>query len=196
MIKKIMVVVICLIFMTGVYAQDKKFTWGVKAGLNLANFVGKDAEGTKMKAGFNVGVVTEYRFCDKFAVGPELLYSTQGCSIDMPGMDEDGESNSDKLKINAQYINLPIMLKYYVIENLSINLGPQLGYAVSVKGKIGSHKMDYPGVKKFDVALGVGATYHFGSIFADARYNYGLTKVVENTNMKNSVIQIGVGYKF
>lgn len=188
MIKKIVIMIICFTFVTGAFAQDKKFTWGVKAGLNLANFIGKDVEDTKMKVGFNVGVVSEYSFCEKFAVGPELLFSTQGCSINIP--------DAPKMKVNAQYINLPIMLKYYVIENLSINLGPQLGYAVSFKGKIGSEKVDYPGAKKFDVSLGVGATYNFEKIFVDARYNYGLTKVIENAKVKNSVIQIGVGYKF
>lgn len=198
MIKKIVTVIICLTIAAGAFAQEKGFSWGIKAGLNLANFAGKDAKDAKMKAGFNVGAVTEFKLSEKFAVGPELVYSTQGCSFDMPNFNDEGEtSGTTKLKINAQYLNLPIMAKYYVLENLSINLGPQLGYAVSVKQKMGSTKVKVDdGYKKFDVSLGVGATYNFGKIFADARYNYGLTKVMDDTKAKNSVIQIGVGYKF
>lgn len=185
MMKKIFTMIICLTIATGAFAQEKGFTWGVKAGLNLADMIGKDVDGTKMKAGFNAGIVTEFALSEKFSVGPELVYSLQGCKM--------GDA-----KYNASYINLPIMAKYYVIDKLSINLGPQFGYLAGLKTKVGSEsvKVDKSMYNKFDVAIGIGATYNFGMIFADARYNWGMTNVLKGGKNKNSVIQIGVGCKF
>lgn len=183
--KKVLTLIVCLVVTSGLFAQDKTFSWGIKAGLNLSNYVGKDVD-ADMKAGFNAGIVTEMRLGNKFAIAPELVYSLQGAS--------EGD-----IKVNASYINLPIMAKYYVIKNLSINLGPQVGYAVSMKAKVkgkSSQKVDSDLYNAFDFGMGVGATYNFGKFFAEARYNYGFTDVSKDAKTKNSVLQIGVGYKF
>lgn len=190
MMKKIFTLIICLAITGGMFAQEKGFSWGVKAGLNLSDFIGKDTKDTKMKANLNAGIFTEFRCSDKFSVGPELVYSAQGTSL--------GKIDGETLRIKAEYINLPIMAKYYVANKFSINLGPQLGYAISMKGKAGSEKekFDKDTYNKFDFSIGVGGTYNFGKFFADARYNFGLTKVIKDSKTKNSVIQIGVGYRF
>lgn len=184
--KKILTLIVCLVITGGLFAQDKAFSWGVKAGLNLSTYTGKDVSGAKMKAGFNAGVVTEIRCAEKFSVGPELVYSLQG-------------AKNSEATMNASYINLPIMAKYYVIKNLSINLGPQIGYAVSINGKEkggSSEKLDKDLYNAFDFSVGVGATYNFGKFFAEARYNQGFTKVIKDVKNYNSTIQVGVGYKF
>lgn len=187
--KKIIIMAICLVVSAGVFAQGKGFSWGVKAGMNIADFIGKDVKNTDMKIAYNVGVVTEFGITEKFAIGPELVFSAQGYNVKV---------GDETAKFNAQYITLPIMAKYYVIDKLSINLGPQLGYAVSMKSKVGStsQKLDKDLYNAFDLSIGVGATYHFWKMFADVRYNYGLTNILKESNVKNSVIQIGVGYKF
>lgn len=181
--KKFTIMIICLVMTAGISAQEKGFTWGVKAGVNLANVTGMNSD---MKVGFNAGIATEFGLTEKFAVGPELVYSLQGASA--------GES-----KLNASYINLPIMAKYYVIKGLSINLGPQLGYVVSMKSKMGSTsvKADKSTYNSFDFGIGVGATYHIQKFLIDARYTHGLTNVAKGgVKNKNSVIQLGVGYMF
>ena len=49
----------------------------------------------------------------------------------------------------------------------------------------------------FDFGLNVGFGYNINSnLFAQARYNYGITTVTENPDIKNSVFQISLGYKF
>jgi opacity protein-like surface antigen len=49
----------------------------------------------------------------------------------------------------------------------------------------------------FDFGLNLGFGYNINSnLFAQARYNYGITTVAENPDIKNSVFQISLGYKF
>lgn len=188
--KKIFTLIICLVITGGVFAQEKGFSWGVKAGANFSDFIGKDAKDTKMKVNLNAGIFTEFRFTEKFSVGPELVYSAQGASL--------GKIDGTTYRVKAEYINLPVMAKYYVADKFSINLAPQIGYAFSMKGKAGSEKekLDKDSYNKFDFSIGVGGTYNFGKFFADARYNFGLTKVIKDSKTKNSVIQVGVGYRF
>lgn len=187
--KKLFVLIVCIISANTTFAQKDGFSWGVKAGLNIADFNGKDVKGSKMKAAYHAGVVTEFGIADWFAISPELMFSAQGFS-----MKDDGET----LKLNANYINLPIMAKFYVLDKLSIDFGPQLGYAVSIKSKLDGEKakIDSDDYKGFDVALGAGVTYNFCSMFASARYNYGLTNVIKEAKNRNGVIQVSLGYKF
>ena len=47
-----------------------------------------------------------------------------------------------------------------------------------------------------DVSIPVGLSYEYSNFVLDARYNFGVTKVFENSDTKNSVFQFTLGYKF
>ena len=204
--KKIILVALAAIVSTGAFAQ--KFEWGVKAGLNLAKITDSGDE-AKMRTGLAAGVFGEYVINDLFGIQAELLYSMQGLMFK--------ESEGDitiKDVLKGDYINLPILAKFYVLEGLSVDVGPQFGYMVSLKNTLSGIPAEFEdedegmvngttdlykedGVKKFDISVGMGLTYklNFGlDVFA--RYNLGLTKVSEGDKSKNSVIQVGVGYRF
>ncbi len=61
---------------------------------------------------------------EKFAFQPELLYSAQGSDYD----DEDFSGS-----VKADYLNVPLMAKYYVGEGFSLEAGPQVGLLLSAK---------------------------------------------------------------
>jgi len=112
-------IVIILGFGQLMTAQDIKF--GVKGGLNLANMSG-DVEDNSMKLAFHVGGMAEIKISDQFSVQPELLYSEQGAKF------SDGT-------LCLNYLAVPVMAKYAVSENLSLEVGPQFGYLLSAKAK-------------------------------------------------------------
>jgi len=194
--KKLMIAAIAVVgfSVTGLAQQQVKF--GPKAGVNLATISGNDD--SEMKIGFHVGAVAEIKFNDKFSLQPEVLYSAQGGQL---------KENSD-IKMNNDYINIPIMAKYYFVEGFSVELGPQVGFLMKseVKGNDGS--VDTKDAhKSIDFGVGVGLAYDLPmGLFVNARYNIGLSKInedieagpitVETDDVKNSVIQIGIGYKF
>ena len=51
-------------------------------------------------------------------------------------------------------------------------------------------------VKKVDLSIPVGLSYEYQGLVFDARYNIGVTKLADNYDHYNNVIQITVGYKF
>ncbi len=111
-----LVVAIATMFVaTKVNAQEFKF--GAKGGLNLATFNGKDADDAKMRVGFHLGAVAEYAFNEQMAIQSELLFSAQGAK----GKEKySGVEVEEMMKLN--YISLPVMFKYYVMEGLSIQV--------------------------------------------------------------------------
>ena len=185
---------------TDVLAQQQ-VKFGPKAGVNFANISGLD--NSEMKTGFHVGAVAEIKFNEKFSIQPEVVYSTQGAKFTY---------NNAEVKLNNDYINVPIMAKYYIVDGFSVEAGPQVGFLAKAEQE-GSY-CGFTGTvdakdryKSVDFGLNFGLAYDLPmGFFVNARYNLGLSKVGEDytignltyeaANNKNSVIQLGVGYKF
>lgn len=177
----------CMIGTAGLYAQD--VTFGAKAGLNLSN-AGGDAEDTDMLTAFYVGGFADIALSDQFSVQPELLYSAQGFKQDFAG-------NEVETKLN--YLNIPIMAKYYVTEELNVQAGPQVGILLSAEAADIDVKDATNGVD-FGINFGLGYEMESG-LRVDARFNLGLGDTTDDddagdTSVTNQVIQVGVGYAF
>lgn len=175
---------------TSVQAQEVSF--GVKAGVNFASLSGDFTDGLKAKTSFHIGGVAEVMISDDFSVQPELVYSSQGAKAD----EGDG-------KLNYDYLNLPILAKYYVAENISIEAGPQIGFLMSAKADDGTDDVDVKDeTSGIDFGVGFGAGYKMDSGLNFAlRYNLGLSNTndfegSDDFNQKNSVIQVSVGFMF
>ena len=192
--KKIILAAAALLMTTGAFAQ---LDWGIKGGLNLANLT--DNGDSKFKPSLYIGAFAEFEINEFFSVQPELMYSRQGYFA------KDG---GNKLWWRMNYLNLPVIAKLYVLEGLSIDLGPQFGYLLNAKAKVKQGGTTTTGkvkdtCKDFDVSFVLGASYKITDQFdISARYLLGLTKTNDinlpgdDTKCKNSVIQIGVGYRF
>jgi len=195
--KKIILSIVAILTFGFVNAQEKEdMSFGIKGGLNISTITNVNDVGVSSSSliGFHVGVFGEFMVSDKFAIQPELLYSAQGIKLDFDG---------DKGDLKLDYINIPVMAKYYVAEAFSLEFGPQIGFLVSAKAKSGGVSEDVKDqFKSTDVSLGFGANYNFAEKFMlGARYNLGLTRLQKDlfpgeSESKNSVFQISLGYKF
>lgn len=192
--KKLLLVIAMVAVGFTANSQDIKF--GVKAGLNIANLKGNDNFKVDSRTGFHVGGMVNFKLSDAFAIQPELLYSTQGASNKVAGTD---------ITFRMDYITLPIMAKYYIVEGFNVQAGPQLGFNINAEVEGNGRTIDvkkYLGSeeKGFDFGLNFGLGYELplGLTF-DARYNLGLTDIFKENKgdaVKNSVFQISVGYFF
>lgn len=183
--KKITLLLVTVLTVSFVNAQDKKdMSFGVKGGLNLANVTNVD--GSQTLASFHLGFFGEFMLDDKFALQPEIMFSAQGTSFN------DGDLNLD-------YINIPIMAKYYAGDSFSLEFGPQIGFLVNAE-EVGIDIKDE--VKSTDFSLNFGLSYDVTRNFMiGARYNLGINRWQKNlfpgeSESKNSVFQISLGYKF
>ncbi len=154
--------------------------YGIKAGANFASIT--DASGLSNRTGFLVGIFGGVEFSDKVGIQVDLLYSQQGAEFDSE-------------KIDLSYINIPIVIKYFVVGGLNIQAGPQFGFIVddNIKEVFG----DIVEAETFDLTGVVGLGYDFLMRFkVVARYNFGLTDIFTNEDGKNSVVSLSLGYSF
>lgn len=159
---------------------------GLKTGLNISNFTGGDANRNNL-FDFHIGGLAEFKINEKFSLQPELLYSRQGSEAE------------NSLKIKVDYLAIPIMAKYYLSEKFSVEAGPQLSFLVNDKAEFNDSSIPDAEVDaaSFDFGLNIGFGYSINThLIAQVRYNYSITTVVENPDIKNSVFQISTGYKF
>ena len=130
--KKLLVFAVLASFSLVATAQEENIRFGAKAGVNFASINGDETNGVDGRTGFHIGAVAEIPISDKFAFAPELLYSTQGAKVDFRE-EFFGSVFSQESTTKLDYLNLPLMAKFYVAEGLSIQAGPQIGFLLSAK---------------------------------------------------------------
>ena len=190
--KKLLLSIAILASGLTINAQEIKF--GAKAGLNISNFSG-DVENNDARTSFHIGAVAEIEISDKFSVQPELIYSAQGSTTSDLGVD---------ITAAVDYLNVPVMAKYYVAEGFSLEAGPQIGFLMSAKMKAesggDSEEIDVKDdLKSIDFGINFGAGYKLeNGLNFSARYNLGLSNIAEesDSSVKNGVFQVSVGYSF
>jgi opacity protein-like surface antigen len=196
---------ITMVALLGMATANAQIKFGAKAGANLSTIT--DDNDAKLKFGFHVGGFAEFAINDRIAIQPELLYSNQGATSSLTRTIEGIEVNGDQT-INLNYINLPVLLKINLVEGLSAEVGPQVGFLLSAKSKVEVSALGFSQTtsesikdqcKTLDISAVLGLSYTFVEKFVvGARYGFGLTKLnKEGTDKpKNSVIQVSFGYKF
>lgn len=178
--KLLLTILLISIGYTNSNAQNVKI--GVKAGLNYANFTGSEIQ-TDAITSYHAGIVAEISVLDSFSIQPELLYSTQGASY---------ENAIDEYKNELGYISLPVLLKIYLSDSFSLDVGPQASFLLNKKDEFNLN--DY---NTFEFSANAGLSLKITkSLFAQARYSLGLTEVSKNADAKNSVVQVSLGVLF
>lgn len=170
-------------------------SFGVKGGANFATVTGSDFDSPDSRTSFHVGLVGEMPIADILSIQAEVLYSGQGFKFDFDGPD------GDKAEFQLDYINVPVLAKVYVFKGLSLEVGPQFSFLVNeqidLKPTSGGGGIELDNAKKFDFGIAGGLTFQTDlGLFATGRYTYGLTDIYDDINIKNSVFQLGLGYKF
>ena len=169
--KKIILTVAAVFAFGFANAQETKF--GVMGGVDFASAKGKapDFSITQSETGGFVGVFVDFTASDKFHIQPEVLV----VFIE-----------------NSQQLQVPVLAKYYVADKFSLLAGPDL--LVSLDERT-------PGVKNVGIGLDLGGAYDINKNFnIEAKYNFGLTNLIENApsgySARISGLFVGLGYKF
>jgi hypothetical protein len=135
------------------------------------------------------GLYIEANVSNKFAVLPEILFSSMGTS-----------DNDSEITVPFSYLSLPVLLRYNLTPKFNICAGPQFGVLLSAKINDGSSsvniKENYKGTD-WGASFGVGS--QFGKFDVGARYYLGLSNIQDNTTLvescKNFGFQVFMGYR-
>jgi hypothetical protein len=228
-----------MVFSTTISISQNYIKYSAKIGLNISSLSGDYPSQIShtSKAGLHIGGVAEYKLKDKISLQGEFLISTQGGISEYrmnyynPDMGNYYESQQQTLKLT--YLNIPLLFRYQILNRVTIDAGPQLGFVLSGKnvleykdstdptnnetvelnaledGTFTSGGVTYTykaSVKRLDLSFNLGVTYDIDDKFyIQSRYNKGITTMDKNStigtntsswNLKNSVFQFSVGYKF
>ncbi len=218
--KKIVFSLIAFAIAGSFYAQNINF--GVKGGLNVAGYHGKDTgEGDPLYS-YHLGAVAEVKLTNKLSIQPELVLSATGAK----NKRDFGKGVVLDVSRKINYLSVPVLAKYYVFQGLALELGPQFSYAASRKTNFGEEisgklkkmgvpeqvvkgigkKIEFP-YNKFDFAAAVGLSYELPvGLFVSARYLYSFTNYpkemeipkvgLKQLDIKPQVLQFSLGYKF
>lgn len=220
--KQILVLAMAVLTSVGALAQGRlqfkafegTITGGVKFAMNLPHFwCGSLPHG--FRNGGQVGVFAEYRpnnpELKNWSLAPEVVFSSQGGKFkvsqavaqvlgekfEFQGM---SKALDKELVITANYINIPIMVKYRLSPYFSVEAGPQVGFNVYNKIKIDGvdGNLDLGKVSHtVDVGIGAGATYYLTDyVMFHVRYNMDFLNTYKYIDDKNGNIQIGASYRF
>lgn len=194
--KPFIIAAILLICIQSSLLAQNEFSFTPKVGFNLAHISGTGT--TDPRYGINVGFSVEKEIFPKLALESGVFYSMQGLRF-----------SSGNLDVNMDYINVPILAKYYVFRGINVFTGPQLGFNVKAEAKGAladggtDNLKDY--FKTFDPALVFGLGYQFDmGLSVSANYNWSFFNQVkkdsyigfEEDNHHHHVLQVNVGWRF
>lgn len=201
---------ICLLIAAVSYAQND-ISYGIKGGLNYSNLVyefedsNNDFLDFNAKVGFYAGGFINISLSDKFALQPELLYSSQGAKLDIDYSqvlifnqnDPTFLENEEDVNVKQSKLLLPILLQYKIGSDFSLFLGPQITYTLNFETEVDSG--DELVVSRFqdDDKIGIDVSARLGykvseNMMVELGYFRGLTN---QNSVKSSVFQLGLAHK-
>lgn len=200
-----------MVGIAGVASGQVQLAVGLKGGPNFASLNTNSSVKANYgnRTGYHGGAYVMFKFT-KVAIQPEIIFSRQGQTFTF---------NSKDYNSNYDYINIPVMIKFYVAGGFNLQAGPQFGFLAKSKGALinasnGSVQTEQDlknFMKSSDVSIGVGFGWDlpFG-LNVGARYNIGLSDInkysgssappayvstMQTSQAKNQVIQVSVGYR-
>lgn len=186
-----------LLFSIVVTSQGQEVGFGVKGGLNLSSLNLEDPEASyDSRTGYHLGLFLRGKF-EKVAIQPELLLYTQNGDIKSSLFGTAQESFS--------YLTIPLILKFYPVGGLNLQLGPQFGFLLdgerkydTVLGSASEDITDYYDKSDISVALGGGYDFGFG-LGIDLRYNLGIKDInnaADGDRVQTRVFMVSLGWNF
>lgn len=196
---KITILAIALAGVSNFAMAQAEFAVGLKGGLNFSKFdASAGLSNVENRTGYHGGAFALIKIAN-IGIQPEIIFSKQG---------SDYKVNTTNYEANFDYINVPIMLKLYLVAGLNLQAGPQFGFLTASELKstaanttISNSKDLFKRKNDTSIAVGAGWDLPFG-LTLDARYNIGLSDIkykdqngTTDVNFKNKVLQLSVGYK-
>jgi len=200
--KKIISLMAVVAFMVVALQTTAQITFGVKAGLNMANISQdyKDSDEempTKMGIAFHGGLAVDYALSEKMSIQSGLLFTIKGYNDDLDEMAKELDAEFDVSGIELEgsstarlnYLEIPIHFAYGINDKLQLFAGPYV--AIGFGGKLKSDiTMKFGGESE---ALGE-ETITLKSVIGEADYA-DLGDEEDFVNGLDFGLNVGVGYK-
>ncbi|HEY9257566.1 porin family protein [Chitinophaga sp.] len=170
------------------HAQE--VSYGIKGGLNLSNDI---LFFDRYHPAFYGGGFAELKFNKHLAFQADLLFAKSGS---YSKYDYDNVRYFDKK--TQGYLNIPVMVKYYITPKLFVEAGPEAGilfYANEETEKYKTSTRERFRKTSLNAGAGIGYKLPFG-LGINARYMFGVSNKSEGGSLYTSNLQVGMNYTF
>lgn len=202
-------------YASGSSSDSRNGGFGIKGGVNFADIRGDGKTNygdPKNYTAFHAGFYSQFSFSDKFSLQPEILYSRQGFKGTMPGTPTSPNTRGAE-NTRLDYIQVPVLLVYNFLDNVSLHVGPQVSLLTKVKegdldrkianedGASGNPIYNYS-YNSLDYGLAAGLEARIGPARVGGRYTAGFNEIIKDpenglsnsiTDIKNGAFQVYVG---
>ncbi len=217
-------ILLLTLFASRAMAQTNPVRFGIRAGLNVADWQGQATQSVsgllgltngyankQTRQGFHAGVYASIPLSEQFSLEPGLQYSQKGTQLR-------GNFSSQALEIlnvnttvtsQAAYLDVPVLARFYVTKGFNIYAGPQVSFLLSNKINTRASVLGFSvlnrdfnvsnSIRPVDVALVGGIGYRFENGFnLGFGYDYGLNTLDQrgNFNTYNRVVKASIGFEF
>lgn len=203
---KITVLSTVLVLMTGMFMEmhaQSPVKFGLKGGLNIANFTGTDYE-SDARFGLTVGAVVDLSLpAVPFGIETGLAYTQKGAEQTDQGV-------TGTLKVD--YLELPVLAKFQLGPSgpatPHLVIGPYIGFNVNAEAELSGDGGSFSGDisdqtngTEIGGIAGVGVDFNLGvtRLSARAQYGYGFTNVFKDDfddGERNAALSATVGIWF
>jgi hypothetical protein len=184
--KKNILIILYFIFLTNLSAQS----FGLKTGALNTTFSGPDTENITSRKGLYIGAFTKLGE-GSILFMPELVFHKRGA-------DEVAETGA----FIMNYIDLNVNGLFHFTDELSLVIGPYIAIAVSgtkhsnIDDKIENIR-NWDSYNRLDFGSNLGGMYQISDLLhVNLTYSIGFVDVWKEEGLRNSSIQLGVGYVF
>lgn len=172
----ILFTVIAFISVLNMQSQNffiQKSAFGVEGGYVMGEFTAETSEDDKVRSpnGIYGGLNSQFYIKDNIFIRPSVIFSYTQETI---------------------WLHIPVFLKYYISDHVSLLAGPQASVIVGMKTPYNTSGLDFSAGAAYDIT---------DNFYVEARYNFELTSTrlndtePERSSRYNSIFA-GIGYKF
>lgn len=175
--------------------------FGVRAGFNLMNMhqvtFGTQDYKTNAEVGFHVGVYGDLPIAKSLTFLPELYYVQKNAKFQ--------QTAADKLNLKLSYLELPVLIGYKPISDLTLFIGPEFSLLLAQKTTLTENSVqvskdtDLQNYRKFITGAAVGIGYSITpNINVTVRYTTDFQQTLkdESIDLKNKGFALAMGYTF
>lgn len=155
--------------------------FGIKGGVNFNMLRGGDKDKILNASGntaFHAGFYAQFPVAksDFFSIQPEALFNRQGFK-------------SDSLDVKMDFIQVPFLFVFNVLDNVSVHLGPYASVLLTLQEddkEVGEAEKELMNSFAYGASLGAEARWSFARF--GARYNLGLNDIYKDPKTINQQV--------
>lgn len=203
-------IILIIIFISNFnsYGQEKSLFF-IKGGINISK---TDDIYTSYKAGYQIGIETEFFVNEKWSIDPSLIFLSKG-GKNKNNTILDKESNKIgyvDYSFNQLFLQLPIFVSYHydINKNTSLNFsaGPYLSYGVGgkltnkseINKEKSKSKTDIFDNKygRFEFGVGTGISINYSKLKFGIQSDFGFIRFPKDWDpQKSTYFALNIGYQ-